>query len=177
MILDIFDAVQEGTFDEFMSFYDGHINQVSDVNINLLNMTLTSNSKLNEKLRMIEFLIKEGIDVNFLDRNKRNALHNFFQYKANWRPDISYAIKVVTLLLKSGVNVNQIDRFGNIPMIYAITVLKLSTEEAMPLYLLLLNKGSDITIKNLQGKSVLDYVHETSWRNNLLSSKGGPIND
>lgn len=168
-LITIFDAVQNGTFEDFLSFYKGDPNEVfQSTKLNLLMMTVTEKTLLDDKFKIISFLIKEGIDINFLNKDQRNALHIFFQAKANWRPDLEYAIKVVQLLIESGINVNQVDKFGSIPLHYAITVLKLRTDAAEPLYRLLLNAGSDYNIKNEQGMSCLDYAKEYSWRNDLI---------
>ena len=178
MILqDIFDAAQEGTFEEFHSLYKGDVNQVTHEKLNLLNMVLTSNTLLDEKLKIIQFLIDEKIDVNCLDSDNRNALHNLFQFKANWRIDVEHATKVLSMLLKAGINVNQVDKYGAIPLITAITVLKLTTKEALPLYEMLIASGSDIHRKDFQRKSAIDYAREFSWRQDLLSENGGLLAD
>ena len=93
------------------------------------------------KVKIVEFLVNEGIDVNYLDSDKRNVLHNFFQYKANWRVNVKYAPTILTILLEFGIDINQVDKYGSIPLIYAITVLKLPTEEAMPIYNLLIDNA------------------------------------
>ena len=145
VLRDIFDAAGEGTFEEFHSLYKGDVNQITHEKLNLLNMVLTSNTLLDEKLKIIQFLIDEKIDVNCLDSDNRNALHNLFQFKANWRVDVEYATKVMSMLLKAGINVNQVDKYGAIPLIAAITVLKLTTKEALPLYEMLIASGSDLS--------------------------------
>ena len=82
MILqDIFDAAQEGTFEEFHSLYKGDVNQITHEKLNLLNMVLTSNTLLDEKLKIIQFLIDEKIDVNCLDSDNRNAYIICFNLK------------------------------------------------------------------------------------------------
>ena len=177
VLRDIFDAAQEGTFEEFYSLYRGDVNQITHEKLNLLNMVLTSNTLLDEKLKIIQFLIDEKIDVNCLESDNRNDLHNLFQFKANWRVDVEYATKVMSMLLKAGINVNQVDKYGAIPLIAAITVLKLTTKEALPLYEMLIASGSDIHRKDFQGKSAIDYAREFSWRQDLLSENGGLLAD
>ncbi|MGR5847811.1 hypothetical protein ACTEMJ_09350 [Streptococcus pneumoniae] len=100
-----------------------------------------------------------------------------FQFKANLRVDVEYATKIMSMLLKAGINVNQVDKYGAIPLITAITVLKLTTKEALPLYEMLIASGSDIHRKDFQGKSAIDYAREFSWRQDLLSENGGLLAD
>ena len=87
-----------------------------------------------------------------------------FQFKANWRVDVEYATKIMSMLLKAGINVNQVDKYGAIPLITAITVLKLTTKQALPLYEMLIASSSDINRKDFKGKSAIDYAIEFSWR-------------
>ncbi|MGR6008067.1 hypothetical protein ACT7CZ_02540 [Bacillus cereus] len=49
-ILNIFDAVREGTYEDFKRFYDGDINQIdSDLDINLLCMAMINDKNSSEK--------------------------------------------------------------------------------------------------------------------------------
>lgn len=94
-----------------------------------------------------------------------------------WKVDVEYATKVLSMLLKAGINVNQVDKYGAIPLIAAITVLKLTTKEVLPLYEMLIASGSNIHRKDFQGKSAIDYAREFSWRQDLLSENGGLLAD
>ena len=165
--MDIFDIVQNGTYNEFIKSYDGDIKQIDKyTKLNLLCTAMLNNNLPEEKLKIIKYLLSEKVEVNFLSKKEnRNALHYFFQ--ANWRPKIAYAYAVVKLLVEAGIDVNAVDKFGSIPMTYSVTLLKLATEELEPLYKLLLEAGSDYKLKNKSGKSCLDYAGEYSWRSSL----------
>ena len=166
--MDIFDIVQDGTYNEFIESYNGDITQIDKyTKLNLLCTAMLNNNLPEEKLKIIKYLLSEKVEVNFLSKKEnRNALHYFFQ--ANWRPKIAYAYEVVKLLVGTGIDVNAVDKFGSIPMTYSVTLLKLATEELEPLYMLLLEAGSDYKLKNKSGKSCLDYAKEYSWRSSLL---------
>ncbi len=166
--MDIFDIVQDGTYNEFIESYNGDITQIDKyTKLNLLCTAMLNDNLPEEKLKIIKYLLSEKVEVNFLSKKEnRNALHYFFQ--ANWRPKIAYAYEVVKLLIEAGIDVNAVDKFGSIPMTYSVTLLKLATEELEPLYKLLLEAGSDYKLKNKSGKSCLDYAEEYSWRSSLL---------
>ena len=166
--MDIFDIVQDGTYNEFIESYNGDITQIDKyTKLNLLCTAMLNNNLPEEKLKIIKYLLSEKVEVNFLSKKEnRNALHYFFQ--ANWWPKIAYAYEVVKLLVGAGIDVNAVDKFGSIPMTYSVTLLKLATEELEPLYMLLLEAGSDYKLKNKSGKSCLDYAKEYSWRSSLL---------
>ena len=166
--MDIFDIVQNGTYDDFIENYNGDITQIDEyTNLNLLCISMLNDDLPEEKLKIIKYLLSEKVEINFLSKKEnRNALHYFFQ--ANWRPKIAYAYEVVKLLVEAGIDVNAVDKFGSIPMTYSVTLLKLATEELEHLYKLLLEAGSDYKLKNKSGKSCLDYAGEYSWRSGLL---------
>ena len=166
--MDIFDIVQDGTYNEFIESYNGDITQIDKyTKLNLLCTAMLNDNLPEEKLKIIKYLLSEKVEVNFLSKKEnRNALHYFFQ--ANWRPKIEYAYEVAKLLIDAGIDVNAVDKFGSIPMAYSVTLLKLATEELEPLYKLLLEAGSDYKLKNKSGKSCLDYAKEYFWRSSLL---------
>lgn len=125
-----------------------------------------------KKIKMIRFLISEGADVNFKSpKDQRNALHIF--YFSVMRPDPQYILKVTQLLVEAGVDINAKDKYGAIPLNYAITVVKLPTETAMPVYQYLIDHGSNIYEKDNFGKACIDYAKEFSWRNDLVSLMEG----
>ena len=128
-ILNEFDAVRYGTYTEFKSFYSGDVNVMNKyVNLNLLSLSMVNDINEEEKLKIINFLISEGIDVNFQDSKfKRNALHWF--YFSNFRPSVKYMLEITKLLVENGLNINAVDKYGAIPFRYALTTNKLPTIE------------------------------------------------
>ena len=168
-ILNVFDAVREGDFEDFKKIYDGDINQIdSDLDINLLCMALTNNKNSSEKLKIIKFLLEEGIDINYTTaKDKRNALHMF--YFCVLRPTIEYELEITRLLIDNKININALDKYNAIPLKYAITINKLPTEDNKDMYKLLIKKGSNYNLKDQFGKSWVDYAKEYSWRNDLLT--------
>lgn len=167
-IIDVFDAVEMGTFEEFKKFYNGDINQVNEnIHMNLLQKSLVREGKTEDKIKIIKFLLNEGIDINYISQDtKRNALHTF--YFGNYRPTLAFQNEVTKILIDAGIDLNKQDAYGAIPLKYAITINKLTTEENKDMYEMLINAGSDINLKDNFGKSCLDYAAEYSWRNGFI---------
>ena len=59
---------------------------------------------------------------------KIKEMHCIYFYFSVMRPDPQYILKVTQLLVEAGVNINAKDKYGAIPLNYAITVVKLPTE-------------------------------------------------
>ena len=143
-ITDIFDAVRDGTYSDFLKFYTGDPNLFNKyTGLSLFQLVFVNDHNTDEKIKMIRFLIL--------------------------RPDPQYMLKVTQLLVEAGVDINEKDKYGAIPLNYAITVVKLPTETAMPVYKYLIDHGSNIYEKDSFGKACIDYAKEYSWRNGLIS--------
>lgn len=167
-ITNIFDAVRDGTYEEFMDFYTGNINEVSErLGLNLLSLAVVNDKNPDEKLKIIKFLLSEGIDVRFIDKNdKRNALHIF--YFNVLRPSSDYMLKITKLMVENGIDINGVDKYNAIPLKYAITITKQATEDIKLVYKYLLEQGSSYKHKDIFEKSCVDYANEYSWRNGVI---------
>ena len=172
-ITNIFDAVREGTYSDFLKFYTGDSNLFNKyAGLSLLQLAFVNDHNTDEKIKIIQFLLSEGADVNFKSpKDQRNALHIF--YFSVLRPDPQYMLKATQLLIEAGLGINEKDIYGAIPLKYAITVVKLPTEAAMPVYQYLIEHGSKIYEKDNFDKTCIDYAKEYSWRNGLISLMEG----
>ena len=168
-ITNIFDAVREGTYSDFLKFYSKDPNLFNSyAGMSLLQLAFVNDRNAEEKIKIIQFLISQGADVNFKSpKDQRNALHIF--YFSVMRPEPQYMLRATQLLVEAGTDINGKDKYGAIPLNYAITVVKLPTETAMPVYHYLIDHGSNICEKDNFGKTCLDYAKEYSWRNSLVS--------
>lgn len=133
---------------------------------NVLQHVLLNNENEKNKLKMIKFLIKKGVNVNYIEpESNMNALH--FLYTLNEHASTDYLIKVTRMLLNAGINVNIADCHDGIPLDYAIASLHASTVELMPIYEMLIKKGSDYLRISRHGKSSMDYAKELPYRKEL----------
>lgn len=167
-ITNIFDAVRDGTFEEFINFYSGDANFVNEnLELSLLGLAVVNDKNQDEKLKIIRFLIAEGADINYADtKESRNALHIF--YFNVLRPDPNYMLDVTKVLVENGININKKDKYDAIPLKYAITITKLPTDAIKSVYQYLLMHGADYNNRDNFGKSCMDYANEYSWRNDVV---------
>lgn len=167
-ITNVFNAVREGTYDDFKKFYNGDVNMINDnTGLNLLCLAVVNDKNPDDKINIIKFLISEGININYKDsKHNRNALHSF--YFNVLRPSSKYMMQISKILISSGIDVNEADKYNAIPLKYAITITKKTTEEIKAVYRYLLEKGSNYAQQDTFGKSCIDYAKEYSWRNDFI---------
>lgn len=173
VITDMFDAAREGNFEAFVKYFTGDVNSINQFSdFNCLQLAVTRNSNEADRLNIMRFLIEKGIDLSYKDKKcKRNALHVLYFHFL--KGDLSFLQEATKLLIQGGVDVNAFDKFNAIPLKYAITIPKLSTDEMMEIYDMLIKAGSDYSATDTFGKSCIDYAREYSWRRGFLDLVGG----
>lgn len=167
--LDLSDILEEADYDLFLKFFEqDKVNLVTSLStLNNLELTLIYGTNPIDRIKIVKHLIASGIDVNYIDKkNKRNALHYLFSNVT--RADISFYLDATKILIENGININQRDKYGAIPLSYAIANVKLDSETLKPLYMMLLENGSNYNDKDDYGNSCLDYASKFSWRNEFL---------
>lgn len=170
---DIYEAAKHGDIIGLKLYYyfrflEGYgKNSVDHIyKFNVLQHVLSNNDNEKNKLKMIKFLIKKGVNVNYIEpESNMIALH--FLYSLNEHASTDYLIKVTRMLLDAGINVNIADCHDGIPLDYAIASLHASTEELMPIYEMLIKKGSNYLRISRHGKSSMDLAKELSYRKEL----------
>lgn len=171
-ITDIYDAADLGNYGKFLRYYKKyHKNDVNVVNeytgLNLLQTTVCSDDNPKGKMKIIDFLLSKGIDINYLEsRDKMNALHILYSLVIDGSKEFLFA--VTKKLIEGGININQRDGYGAIPLSYLISVCQLDTEDLKELFEYLLEKGADYDSKDNYGKTCLDYANEFSWRKGFV---------
>lgn len=168
IMIDVFDAIDEGMYNKFIEFYNGDITTTNQyTTLSLLQYAVLNDKNEKDKVKIIKFLIREKIDVNYTDKEDgRNALHDL--YFSNSNNSMSFLMSVTKLLVKQGIDLNAKDRYGAIPLQYLISNNNLTTEELKELYMYLLKKGSLYKQADNFGNNCLHYAKEFSWRNGFL---------
>lgn len=173
VITDMFDAAREGNFEAFVKYFTGDVNSINQFSdFNCLQLAVTRNFNVADRLNIMRFLIEKGIDLNYKDKKvKRNALHVLYFHFL--KGDLNFLQEATKLLIQAGVDVNAFDKFNAIPLKYAITISKLSTDKMIGIYDMLIRAGSDYSATDTFGKSCIDYAREYSWRRGFLDLVGG----
>ena len=114
--------------------------------------------------KAIEALLRRGADIHETDKNGVTALHHAVRFRSP---------AAVATLLEHGADVNQVcRRSGSTPLHRAVTSTGAPgtagrKDEACEIIELLLQFGADVTIKNKNGKTPLDYVVDKQIRSLL----------
>ena len=170
-VINVFDAAMYADVKTFMGYYSKEklnlLGEYSDVNLLCGALIVEKNENNKNKIKIIKFLIKEGIDINFSShKSKFNALHYLFYNIL--RADVSFYMEVVKLLVENGIDVNHKDKYGAIPLSPAIAVNKLDTQDMKPVYEYLLKNGCEYNSKDNYGNSCMDYAKRFGWRNDFI---------
>lgn len=168
-IINLNDSLTEACFDSFINFFDkDKVNLVtSSSTLNSLELVLARGTNIQDRIKIARYLIDSGIEVNYIDKkNKRNALHYLFSNVL--RADVSFYLEATQILIENSININQKDKYGAIPLSYAIANVKLDSKTMKPVYMLLLKNGSNYNDADNYGNSCLDYASKFSWRTEFL---------
>ena len=90
-----------------------------------------------------------GIDINIQDKAGFSALH----YAVWWKN-----LPIIKTLINNGANVNQVDKKGNSPLWYSLTLYRQICD--LEIVKMLLFHGATPSLKNIYGRSPLDFAKE-----------------
>lgn len=112
-----FENLTEGTFIQFQEFYVKHkesvklqMNYLGIYNSSILHNAIYSDLDAKEK---VKFLLEEGVYINLRDENDQTAL----QYAV-----LMEQYDIVELLLKEGAQANTFNKYGENPLMTAISI-------------------------------------------------------
>ena len=122
---------------------------------------------LRNKFEVIEFLLKNGADVNAVDDNGETPLHYVIQSLNSHSLDAyEESIEIANFLINEGADVNISNADGNTPLHYLIQgeiIYKIEYQThnmTIELIKTIINKGGDYDAKNNEGQTPLDYVYD-----------------
>ena len=103
--------------------------------------TLLWHASFCNRVKLVEWLVISGANVNTQDENDFSALHIATQEKHT---------EMVLYLLHNGANINIRDKFGNTP------IMRTNRSTPRELFRILLENGADVDLKNQAGVSYRD---------------------
>lgn len=168
-VYDLESSIRNADLKSFQKYYNGEIHQeFTNDNLSMLELLFTESSDFSDRIKIAEYLIHQGIDVNHQSKNKSTALHLLLgSAKANWSANPKYLFQVAEFLIQNGADVNVKDSHGGTPLSYAIATLKASTEDLLPLYKSLLNAGAYVDERS-GISSCIELTKKFPWRADLF---------
>lgn len=168
-VYDLETAIRAANLKAFKTFYKSDINQKFSSNkLSLLELLYSEYGENDSRLKIADFLIEEGVNVNHTTKDKSTALHFLLgSSNSNWRANPDYLLQATDQLIHAGADVNIKDSHGGTPLSYAIAVLKGPTDDLLPIYRKLLEAGAYVDERS--GKpSCIELTKMFSWRSELL---------
>lgn len=141
---DLIKAVNSGDFQKVESLIKQNVN-VNEKNTIGDTALLAAVFKGNKKI--VALLVKSGSDVNIINNYGDSALH----IAALWG-----FVDIVNMLISNGANVNKQNRNGDTPLHHAVKNIEYQIQN--DLVILLIKFGSNLRIKNNDGKEVSNIV-------------------
>jgi len=108
---------------------------------------------------IIKLLVEAGASIEVKDSNGFTPLENAIYYNS---------INAVQILLEAGANPNTVNKYGQTPLYLSLNNIDIAK--------LLLDAGANTEAKDIQGKTLLDYLkdgHNPELRALLEKTKGG----
>ncbi len=152
------------SFEDFLATYkDGDQKYLYDGK-NLLFFSL-SNTNLNDRYKISEFLVKTSIDARGTNRDGQNVFHVLLGQNKNTIPEITRLCKA---FITKNVNINEKDKNGQMPLQYIARMYN-TDEELEELYnLWFLQENLDVTSKDNWGCTPLEFVKKFPYRSELV---------
>ena len=110
--------------------------------------------------KMVEFLIKAGVDVNARENDDSTPLHAAVWFGTP---------KIVEMLIKNGAHVNAQDKWKNTPLHRLATFVHFAHHYALAE--ILLKNGADVNIRNADDKTPLDLARDNNSNINIAITK------
>ena len=152
------------TFDEFKELYDKKYLNESDDEKALI-FYAAGNTKIQERYRLVNYLIDEGANVHILDKYGDSLLHVLLGHVQH---DLPSEVALCRRLIEMGVDINILNN-KNVLAIQWLMNMKYSDEKLKPLYdLWFAQDYVDVTTKNAWGYSPLELAEKDPLRADLV---------
>lgn len=152
------------TYEDFIENYKDGDEKKLFHGKNLLFYSL-SNTKVNERYKISNFLIEKNIDPNGINAEGQNVFHVLLAQNTN---ELSEVIKLCKYFFMMGVDVNQKDKNGQMPIHYLAKMGK-KDEELNEIYNLFFSQDNlDLFSKDKIGYTPIEFVAKLPYRKNLL---------
>lgn len=162
--MNVFLTARMKTFDEFKELYDKKYLNESDDEKALI-FYAAGNTKIQERYRLVNYLIDEGANVHILDKYGDSLLHVLLGHVQH---DLPSEVALCRRLIEMGVDINILNN-KNVLAIQWLMNMKYSDEKLKPLYdLWFAQDYVDVTTKNAWGYSPLELAEKDPLRADLI---------
>ena len=162
--MNVFLTARMKTFDEFKELYDKKYLNESDDEKALI-FYAAGNTKIQERYRLVNYLIDEGANVHILDKYGDSLLHVLLGHVQH---DLPSEAALCRRLIEMGVDINILNN-KNVLAIQWLMNMKYSDEKLKPLYdLWFAQDYVDVTTKNAWGYSPLELAEKDPLRADLV---------
>ena len=162
--MNVFLTARMKTFDEFKELYDKKYLNESDDEKALI-FYAAGNTKIQERYRLVNYLIDEGANVHILDKYGDSLLHVLLGHVQH---DLPSEVALCRRLIEMGVDINILNN-KNVLAIQWLINMKYSDEKLKPLYDLWFEQDYvDVTTKNAWGYSPLELAEKNPLRADLV---------
>ena len=162
--MNVFLTARMKTFDEFKELYDKKYLNESDDEKTLI-FYAAGNTKIQERYRLVNYLIDEGANVHILDKYGDSLLHVLLGHVQH---DLPSEVALCRRLIEMGVDINILNN-KNVLAIQWLMNMKYSDEKLKPLYdLWFAQDYVDVTTKNAWGYSPLELAEKDPLRADLV---------
>lgn len=156
-------AQLKGTREFFASYSPKDVNTLFDGK-SLLFYSI-SNSDLDSRYTITNFLLNEGAQVTGVDDENNTLLHILL---SRTNHDLPKTIELCKRLIEKGVDINIVDRRNRLALQYLV-MMHYTDDELKPLYELWFSQPKVlVNVKNAWGKSPLDLAELFSYRKELV---------
>jgi len=125
-------------------FQSSFIDFSSQVKITpFISLIKSKSFSMEDKINIMEYFIKKGIDINAMDIYGKSALYYAIQ---------SQELPLIKLMVKYGADVELVDEYKNSPLIYAIQA------HSLPIVVYLIERGADANFIDIFDISLLSYA-------------------